>query len=173
MPTMFTSFRSLVRFHRSLRCDRGAAAVELALVAPIVGVLLLGFVDVAQRVAMRVALEQAANRAVELATSRPPTGDGDYEYLEQEAEAAVRETHNEADLDLDVDPELYMTCDGVFNENYAFTDCPGAIARFAAVSVTAKHTPIFDYGPLLRMAGIEGAGLADKPLAARSEVRLQ
>lgn len=173
MPTVSTNFRSLVRFRRSLRCDRGTAAVELALVAPVVGVLLLGFVDIAQRVAMRVALEQAANRAVELAASRPPTEDGDYLYLEEEAEAAVRETHNDADLALDVKADIYMTCDGTKNDNYASTDCSGAIARFAAVEVKAIHSPIFDYGPLLRMVGIQGAGLSDDELEAQSEVRLQ
>ena len=49
-----------------LRADqRGAAVIELALVAPILGLMVIGIVDMSNAFSRKLALEQGAQRAVE------------------------------------------------------------------------------------------------------------
>ena len=53
---------SLRRFARD---DRGAAVIELALVAPIFALVVIGIVDVSNAYSRKLALEQGAQRAIE------------------------------------------------------------------------------------------------------------
>ena len=48
-----------------LKSERGAAVIELALVAPILAVLTIGVVDLSNAYSRKLALEQGAQRAVE------------------------------------------------------------------------------------------------------------
>jgi Flp pilus assembly protein TadG len=48
-----------------LKSERGAAVIELALVAPILAVLTIGMVDLSNAYSRKLALEQGAQRAVE------------------------------------------------------------------------------------------------------------
>ena len=51
---------------RSLRADaRGAAIIELALVAPILGLMVVGIVDMSNAFSKKLTLEQGAQRAIE------------------------------------------------------------------------------------------------------------
>src|SRR5947207_1793635 len=45
--------------------DRGAAVIELALVAPVLGLLVIGIVDISNAFSHKLALEQGAQRAIE------------------------------------------------------------------------------------------------------------
>jgi Flp pilus assembly protein TadG len=56
---------TLRRLKRLLGDDRGAAVVELALVAPILGVVTIGIVDMSNAYSRKLALEQGAQRAIE------------------------------------------------------------------------------------------------------------
>ena len=55
----------MIRFARLARDDRGASIVELALVVPIMGSLLIGMVDLSRAYSHKLKLEQAAQRAIE------------------------------------------------------------------------------------------------------------
>src|SRR5688500_20355882 len=48
-----------------LRDERGAAVIEVALVAPILALMTIGIIDVSQAFNRRLTLEQAAQRAIE------------------------------------------------------------------------------------------------------------
>jgi Flp pilus assembly protein TadG len=51
---------------RNLRRDeRGAAIIELAIVAPVLGLMIIGIVDMSNAFSMKLALEQGAQRAIE------------------------------------------------------------------------------------------------------------
>src|SRR3954466_177740 len=50
---------------RLLKSERGAAVIELALVAPILALLTIGMVDLSNAYSRKLALEQGAQRAVE------------------------------------------------------------------------------------------------------------
>src|SRR2546423_9329323 len=45
--------------------DRGAAVIELALIAPILGLMVIGIVDLSNAFSRKLALEQGAQRAIE------------------------------------------------------------------------------------------------------------
>ncbi|MBO9576235.1 MAG: pilus assembly protein [Sphingobium sp.] len=56
---------TLRRLSRLFAEQRGAAVVELALVAPILGVVTIGIVDMSNAYSRKLALEQGAQRAIE------------------------------------------------------------------------------------------------------------
>ena len=55
------------RLHRIrlLRDERGAAVIELALVAPVLALMVIGIVDISNAYSRKLALEQGAQRAIE------------------------------------------------------------------------------------------------------------
>jgi Flp pilus assembly pilin Flp len=55
----------ITMLHRISRDQRGVAAIELALVAPILAALIMGAADVGSAFSRKLALEQGAQRAVE------------------------------------------------------------------------------------------------------------
>jgi Flp pilus assembly pilin Flp len=56
----------MIRLHRSLRSDkRGAALIELALVAPVMALMTVGVVDLSNGFGRKLRLEQAAQRSIE------------------------------------------------------------------------------------------------------------
>ena len=56
---------------RLLKSERGAAVIELALVAPILAVLTIGLIDLANAYSRKLALEQGAQRAIEKIMQTP------------------------------------------------------------------------------------------------------
>jgi Flp pilus assembly protein TadG len=143
------------------RAQDGAAAIELALVTPLIGLTILGAVDIAQATAARYDLEQAAQRATELAMVRRPRTDADTVHL-------VTATGLPA---ANVAIELHMTCNDD-PDDYAAA-CEGRAARFVEVTVKGKYEPIFNYGPLLTILGGSGTGLSTIDLTASSKVQVQ
>jgi len=47
------------------RSERGAAVIELAMIAPILGLMIIGIVDMSNAFSKKLALEQGAQRAIE------------------------------------------------------------------------------------------------------------
>jgi Flp pilus assembly protein TadG len=56
---------TLRHLHALLREERGAAIIELALVAPVLALTVIGIVDISNAYSHKLLLEQAAQRAVE------------------------------------------------------------------------------------------------------------
>lgn len=157
----------LIKNSLALRRDqRGAAAIELALVAPLLGLIILGTVDIAQATAARYGLEQAAQSTTELAVAAPPKDDDDVTALRNEAVRASGQPAGNVSFD------LYMECDGARNEIYNAV-CGGRSSRYVSVEVRGSYTPIFNYGPFIRMLGGTGGGLSGMTLAGRSTVQVQ
>src|SRR5687768_7294573 len=70
----------MIRRLSSLRRDeRGAAIIELAIVAPVLALLTIGVVDMANGFATKLKLEQAAQRAIEKVMQT--TGNGTSEEI--------------------------------------------------------------------------------------------
>jgi Flp pilus assembly protein TadG len=57
----------MIRLPRSrlLACDRGAAVIELALVAPVLALMVVGVVDISTAFSNKLAVEQGTQRAIE------------------------------------------------------------------------------------------------------------
>jgi Flp pilus assembly protein TadG len=124
--------------HRNLRADeRGAAVIELALVAPLLALLTIGIIDVSQAFNRRLTLEQAAQRAIEKVMQT--TGDTTAEETIK-AEAAAQ---GDVDED-DVVVTYRLECDGKVVADYDTECAPGeSEARWLQVSVSGTYEPMF------------------------------
>ena len=162
---------------RSLaRDERGASIVELALLAPFLGTLMLGMVDLGQGLSARHDLQQAVSRTMELASSRvvtadPDTGLPDYEFLREEAADA-------ADVPIEnVALTQWRECNGTVQATYNAVCQPDAdgnpqeVARYVRISITTTYTPSFRYGPIALSSAATSDGRV--PMAAEAAVRIQ
>jgi Flp pilus assembly protein TadG len=117
--------------------DRGAAVIELALIAPMLALLTIGIVDVSQAFGRKLALEQAAQRAVEkvMQTTGNTTPEGTIK-----AEAATQAGVSQDDVTV----TYTLECDGVAEADFD-TECDPAetSARYLQVTVAGSYTPMF------------------------------
>ena len=129
---------------------RGAAVMELAIVAPIFATMLVGMVDLGRGYSMKLQLEQAAQRAIE----KVMNGQADKTTaaaLKTEAAntAGVTETTTNPVVD------YWLECDGVRQSTYD-TTCSGSGSgvpggggsggvsrRYLTVQITKTFTPMF------------------------------
>ena len=120
-----------------LRDDRGAAVIELALVAPVLAVLTIGVIDISQAFGRKLTLEQAAQRAVE-------------KVMQTTGSTTVEETIKaEAAAQGDVAPEdvtvsYRLECNGAVEADFN-TECDAgeSESRYLMVTVSGSYTPMF------------------------------
>jgi Flp pilus assembly protein TadG len=141
--------------------ERGAAIVELALVAPVLALMAIGVVDMSNAFSRKLALEQGAQRAVEkvMQTTDIDTVEG---TLKTEAVCQVNGTNSDGSCKLspittsDVTVTYRLECidsaggiaaqtstDGTTFD--ALTCAGGTVkeARYIDVALTDKYTPMF------------------------------
>lgn len=125
-----------------LRTDeRGAAVVELALLAPILVLLTMGIVDLSNAYSRKLQIEQAAQRAIEKIMN---TSASDTIENTLAAEAA-----NQGNVPLDnVTVSYRLECDGVVTDA---AECgeDQVSSQWISVTVTDEYQPIFTerFGP--------------------------
>ena len=120
-----------------VRDDRGAAVIELALIAPVLALLTIGIIDVSQAFGRQLTLEQAAQRAVEKVMQT--TGDTTVEATIKEEAAAQGDVAPE-----DVTVSYRLECDGTVEADFD-TECgAGEVeSRYLMVTVSGSYTPMF------------------------------
>jgi Flp pilus assembly protein TadG len=140
---------------------RGAAVIELALIAPVLALMVIGIVDMSNAFSRKLALEQGAQRAIEriMQTTADDTVEG---TLKTEAVCQVNGTNSNGTCktspittsNVTVTYRLECTAAGgaisaqistdadTFD---AFTCAAGAIseARYIEIAVTDTYTPLF------------------------------
>ena len=147
---------------RLSKCQRGNSVIEVALVAPVLAMLLVGMVDISRGVSEKLKLTQIAQRSTERVQRGYFNADTDLPILDAEAEAAAG-TGSAATV------TAWLEC-GTSTTRLAYTaSCsPGtAAARFVSITITKSFTPMF--GP--RWAGANANGTYT--LTALSGVRVQ
>lgn len=145
--------------------ENGTSVIELAILAPFAAVLLMGMVDTSLAFTAKLKTEQAAQRAIEKATSYNGAG-SDYSGLDDEA--AI-----DADVPLDnVTLEKWLECNGTRQQSFNDVCADGElITRHIAISITNTYAPLFSYGPLGRLAGADQNG--NIPYLVDAQVRIQ
>jgi Flp pilus assembly protein TadG len=121
-----------------LRGDaRGAAIIELALVAPILSMLLIGMVDIGRGYSAKLQLEQAAQRAIE----KVMNGQADRSSVAAlKTEAATTAGVAEANVTVD----FWLECNGARQSSYDTTCSDTAISRrYLTVQITKPFRPMF------------------------------
>ena len=128
--------------------DRGAAIIELALVAPILATMTIGVIDLSNGFSRKLALEQAAQRSVEKVMQTTGEKSVDDTIKDEAAEAAgIPSDH--------VTVTYTLTCAGVTQADYA-TECADdrTEVRYTEVSLWDTYTPMIP----VRMAGMQSDG---------------
>lgn len=125
-------------FSRKLiRDDRGAAVIELALIAPILALMTMGIVDVSQAFNRKLTLEQAAQRAIEKVMQT--TGNTTPEGTIKEEAAAQGDVSED-----DVTVTYRLECDGEVQADFNTECSPGQkTARWLMVTVAGTYEPMF------------------------------
>lgn len=125
---------------RRLLADQGGVAVlELALAAPILALMVVGVADLSNAYSRKLALEQAAQRAIEkiMQTTASTTPDATLQ-AEAVAQAGMGLTAS------DVTVVYSMYCDMVKAASADGNCDPGKQeARYIEVTVTDEYTPMF------------------------------
>lgn len=147
-----------------LRADRaGAAALEMAIILPVVGTMVMVAMEFSNAWMMRLRLEQAAQRGVELIQARKGVA-GNYDYAVTEMTTAWGRTYNSATSD------SWLECGGVRQASLT-ANCNGAqIARYVKLRITATYVPTLGWG---RVIGAAGSGASANVLVGDAVVRVQ
>jgi Flp pilus assembly pilin Flp len=119
------------------RDERGAAVIELALIAPVLALMTMGVIDVSQAFNRKLTLEQAAQRAVEkvMQTTGDTTPEGTIK-----AEAAAQGDVSEADVTV----TYRLECNGVVQADFDIECTPGQReSRYLMVTVAGTYVPMF------------------------------
>ena len=158
---------SRARFRLLCADDRGAAIIELAMVAPMFALMAIGIVDMSNAYSRKLALEQGAQRAIEkiMQTTQGETVD---DTIKKEAVCQVNGTQTTSTTtngttttttscktspittsDVTVTYRLECTnADGTVETKLnaaAADDCAGnqTQAQYVSVGITDKYTPMF------------------------------
>ena len=127
----------MIRFARLARDDRGASIVELALVVPIMGSLLIGMVDLSRAYSHKLKLEQAAQRAIEK-VQQYQAASSTYSTLQTEAATAANVATSNVTID------FWLECNGTRATDYNSVCTSGqTYARWVTVDVTGTFSPLF------------------------------
>jgi Flp pilus assembly pilin Flp len=143
---------------------RGTSMVEFGLLLPVLSLMLIGSVDLAQGIGAKLALEQAVHRTMEMA-SVGVVG-SNYQHLRTEAAAAAIVPLANVTL------EQWAECDGTKQASFD-AECGSnqMVARYVKISVRKDHKPSFKYGPLGKTFAVKSDGSIE--LTAHSSLRVQ
>jgi Flp pilus assembly protein TadG len=129
--------RSLSLFRALRRDDRGAAIIELAIVAPIFATLLVGMVDIGRGYSMKLQLEQAAQSSIE----KVMNGQADKTSAAAlKTEAATTAGVSESAVVVD----FWLECNSARQGSYDTVCASGTISRrYLTVQISKTFTPMF------------------------------
>jgi Flp pilus assembly protein TadG len=150
------------RARRIGRDERGVSVIEMAFVAPVLAIFIVGVVDIGRGFSAKLTLEEAAYRTLEkVAVGTVQT---DYTYLK--AEAATAAGVPQANVTVD----SWLECDGTRQASFA-GECTGTqqTARYVKVTITNNFKPSFPYGKWVLKSDASG----NVALSAVSSLRVQ
>jgi len=137
-----------------LRNERGAAIIELAMVAPVFALMTIGIVDMSNAYSRKLGLEQGAQRAIEKIQQTTQDSSVD-DTLKSEAVCQVNGTNDDGTCKAspittdDVDVGHLLECIDTDGTLHSSTDptatCTGTQTTRTYISVTVhdKYTPMF------------------------------
>ena len=145
--------RGLVRCCAALAGDRrGTSVVEMGFLAPVLGMLVMGVIDLGQGLSERYTLQQAVNRSIELLHTNPPEGaadedDVDYSYLVAQAAEAAEVPTSQVTL------TRWLECDGAKEASYTATCGDGEdTARYLELRIDKDFDANFFLGTMPMVA---------------------
>ena len=146
--------------------QRGTSLVEFAFVVPFLALLVVGIGDLARGFSEKYALQQAANRTMEMAHLGSRADN--YDYLKVEAAAAAADV---GATGATVTLKSWLECNGNSNIELPWTgECPAGqqIARYLTLRINSTFRPAF--GSIV-YAGANADGSV--PISASASLRVQ
>jgi Flp pilus assembly protein TadG len=146
----------------ALRRDgRGAAAIEVAMIAPILATMTVGLVDLSRGYSMKLQLEQASQRSIEkVMNGQATTTTAAALKTEAATVAGVAESA--------VVVDFWLECAGTRAASYSTVCTSGqTYSRWMSVQITKSFTPMF----ATRWAGANADGTFT--VVGRTGVRIQ
>jgi Flp pilus assembly protein TadG len=124
-----------------VHCRSGAAALEAAIILPIVAGILMAALDFSNGWLTKLQLEQAAQRGIELVAARKGVATS-YEYARTEMINAWGGNYTSATV------EAWLECGGTAQASLT-ANCAGAQrARYVKLRIAATFNPMFGWGIL-------------------------
>ena len=114
---------------RLLVNEHGAAVIEMALIAPVLALGVIGIVDVSNAYSRKLALEQGAQRAVE-------------KIMNTTENASVESTLTN-EVQCQVNGSTTTTASATYDALVAACTSPSIKAGYVQVTVTDKYSPMF------------------------------
>jgi Flp pilus assembly protein TadG len=131
------------------RDNRGAAIIEMALVAPLLATVVIGMTDLSRAYSEKLLLEQAAQRSIEKAMQGMQGDDSTTIFQTLKAEAAATAGVNQSAVTV----RFWLECNGVSQNSNPSTMqsdyekvCASAsdvYSRHVEVSIQKTYTPMF------------------------------
>jgi Flp pilus assembly protein TadG len=144
------------RMRRLLRDERGAAIIELAIIAPVFALMTIGVVDMSNAYSRKLALEQGAQRAIEM-IQQTTQGETVDDTIKAEAVCQVNGTNSNGTCKT----SPITTANVTVGYRLECTNANGSVdvktgvdaaddcapnqsqAQYVSVTVTDKYTPMF------------------------------
>lgn len=123
-----------------VRDEQGASIIEMALVLPFFGAMIIGVADISRAYSAKLKLEQAAYRAIEKVQQYRDTS-STFSTISSEATTAATAAGFTSPV---VTIDYFLECDGSRQATYN-TMCTGTATanRWITVDIQAKYTPMF------------------------------
>lgn len=120
--------------------ERGAAIIELALVAPFFAALAIGMIDMSRAYSMKLKLEQAAQRGIEKVEQQHSVLSDYSAYATEASTAATAAGYSGSTASAD----YWLECNGV-RQSDPTTPCTSGqtYARYVSITVSNTYTPLF------------------------------
>lgn len=129
--------------HRIGLDERGAALIEMALVAPFLAAMVVGIIDLSNAYSVSLQLQQAAQRTVEKAQQTIVT-DTMLATLQAEGASAASGIGSTPITASNVTVDFWLECNGTRQSLYDSTCASGQThARYLKVSITGSYIPVF------------------------------
>jgi Flp pilus assembly protein TadG len=153
--------------------ERGASLIELALAAPFFAALLIGMADMARAYSLKLILEQASQRSIEMVENQRSVATDYSTSLTTEANSAMSDAGYSTGNTTSPDAWLECSSDGTtWTRQTDFNgSCPNAgdkTARYVSMRISRSFTPMF---PSRHWPGADTNG--NITLSGYAEVRVQ
>ena len=123
-----------------LKDSRGTSVLETALIVPTLAMFVMGGSDLAMGFSEKLRVQQAAARAIEMATAGG-LNSAAFNNLQSDAATAAGVPSNNVVVD------KWLECDGARQSSFndTCTTTGAQMARFVSISITSSYTPMFSF----------------------------
>jgi len=121
------------------RDEQGASIIEMALVAPFFGAMVIGVADISRAYSAKLKLEQAAYRSIEKVQQYRDTSSTFSTISSEASTAAVAAGFTSPTVTVD----YFLECDGSRQATYNTTCASGTPNRWITVDIAGTFTPMF------------------------------